>query len=79
LVKKTPYRENLWIAQTPQIFRFEIISQAYSQRKSQATDDATLVESLGYQVKVYPGSYQNIKVTTPEDLVLAEIILKRAP
>jgi 2-C-methyl-D-erythritol 4-phosphate cytidylyltransferase len=40
------------------------------------TDDATLVEQLGYRVKVYPGSDTNIKVTTPEDLALAEAILK---
>jgi 2-C-methyl-D-erythritol 4-phosphate cytidylyltransferase len=78
IIKETPSRENLWIAQTPQIFRFEILKQAYSQKRIQASDDATLVESLGYQVKVYPSSYQNIKVTTPEDLALAEIILRAA-
>ncbi len=75
-IQNTPRRENLWVAQTPQIFRFDIIREAYGQGKSEVTDDAALVEALGYKVRIYMGSYDNIKVTTPEDLALAETILK---
>ena len=75
-VADTPDRTSLWAAQTPQVFRFDIIARAY-RLESEATDDASLVERLGYQVKLYPGSYDNIKVTTPQDLELAELILKR--
>jgi len=62
--------------QTPQAFRCDIINEAYRKAKRDVTDDATLVENLGYKVKVYPGSHTNIKVTTPEDLYLAEAFLK---
>ncbi|MEW6033469.1 MAG: 2-C-methyl-D-erythritol 4-phosphate cytidylyltransferase [Chloroflexota bacterium] len=75
-VAETPRRDTLWAAQTPQVFRFDIISRAY-RSGGEATDDASLVERLGHQVKLYPGSYDNIKVTTPEDLALAEAILRR--
>ncbi len=77
LVQETPPRENLWMVQTPQVFRFDIIAEAYRQAKSDVTDDATLVERLGYGVKLYMGSYDNIKVTTPDDLTLAEILVKK--
>ena len=72
-IQDTP-RDSLWAAQTPQIFRFDIIREAYRQGRGEVTDDAALVEALGYKVKVYMGSYENIKVTTPEDLALAEVI-----
>jgi len=75
-VEETPLRQRLWAVQTPQVFRFDIISEAYRKAEGDVTDDATLVENLGYKVKVYPGSEANIKVTTPEDLVLAEAILR---
>jgi 2-C-methyl-D-erythritol 4-phosphate cytidylyltransferase len=75
-VLETPRRESLWMVQTPQIFRFDIVERAHQQAEGEVTDDATLVERLGYPVKVYMGSYDNIKVTTPQDLVLAEILLK---
>ncbi len=75
-VEETPERQRLWAAQTPQVFRFDIIDKAYRKAQREVTDDATLVEQLGYEVKVYPGSDANIKVTTPEDLALAEVILK---
>ena len=75
-VAETPPRQGLWAVQTPQVFRFDIIEEAYRQAQGDVTDDATLVENLGYRVKVYPGSYNNIKVTTPEDMALAEAILK---
>ncbi len=75
LVQQTPPRHNLWAVQTPQVFRFDIIAEAYHQAKQEVTDDATLVEQSGYRVKLYMGSYDNIKVTTPNDLVLAEWLL----
>lgn len=75
-VEETPLRHSLWTVQTPQVFRFDIIDEAHRKAQGEVTDDATLVEQLGYRVKVYPGSDTNIKVTTPEDLALAEAILK---
>jgi len=74
IVQGTPPRQNLWAVQTPQVFRFDIIAEAYRQTKYEVTDDARLVEQLGHQVKLYMGSYDNIKVTTPNDLVLAEAL-----
>jgi len=76
-VLKTPPRHNLWAVQTPQVFRFDIIAKAYQQAKGEVTDDATLVEQLGYKVKLYMGAYGNIKVTTPDDLVLAETLWQK--
>jgi 2-C-methyl-D-erythritol 4-phosphate cytidylyltransferase len=73
----TPPRENLWAVQTPQVFGFDIIAEAHRRAKDMATDDASLVERLGYKVKLYTGSYDNIKITTPSDLALAEILLER--
>ena len=73
-VRGTPPRQNLWAVQTPQVFRFDIIAEAYRQVKSEVTDDATLVEQLGYRVQLYMGSYDNIKVTTPDDLALAGVL-----
>jgi 2-C-methyl-D-erythritol 4-phosphate cytidylyltransferase len=75
-VQGTPPRRNLWLVQTPQVFRFDIIARAYRQVEDEVTDDATLVERLGYKVKLYMGSYDNIKITTKNDLALAEILLK---
>ena len=74
IVRETPPRSNLWAVQTPQVFRFDIINKAYRQVKAEVTDDASLVEQLGYKVKLYVGSYDNIKITTPDDLALAEIL-----
>ncbi|MFC1985139.1 2-C-methyl-D-erythritol 4-phosphate cytidylyltransferase [Chloroflexota bacterium] len=74
-VQGTPPRHNLWAVQTPQVFRFDIIAEAYRQAKYDVTDDARLVEQWGYRVKIYMGSYDNIKVTNPEDLALAEWML----
>ncbi len=75
-VKDTPPRDKLWAVQTPQVFRFDIISEAHRKTKANVTDDAGMVESLGHKVKVFRGSYTNIKVTTPEDLIIAEAIIK---
>lgn len=72
VVKKTLDRSKLWEIQTPQAFRKGLILKAYTRYgKIPATDDAMLVERLGNKVKVVPGSYNNIKITTPEDLIIA--------
>jgi 2-C-methyl-D-erythritol 4-phosphate cytidylyltransferase len=75
VIEETPNRESLWMAQTPQVFRWDIVSQAYREASFAVTDDAALVEGLGYEVKVYMGSYDNIKVTTPKDLALVELLM----
>ena len=74
VVQQTLPRGNLWAVQTPQVFRFDIITEAYRRVKAEVTDDASLVEQLDYKVKLYMGSYDNIKITTPDDLALAEIL-----
>ncbi len=73
-VLKTLNRSVLRAVQTPQVFRFDAIMKAYEKIEGEATDDAALVEQAGYRVKIYAGDYTNIKVTTPEDFLLAEII-----
>jgi 2-C-methyl-D-erythritol 4-phosphate cytidylyltransferase len=77
IVNQTPPRQNLWAVQTPQVFRADIINEAYLRANDDVTDDASLVEQLGYKVKLYPGSYDNIKITTPDDLALAEVLLRK--
>jgi 2-C-methyl-D-erythritol 4-phosphate cytidylyltransferase len=77
IVHQTPPRQNLWAVQTPQVFRTDIIARAYKQAKGEVTDDASLVEGLNHKVKLYMGSYDNIKITSPHDLALAEVLLKR--
>jgi 2-C-methyl-D-erythritol 4-phosphate cytidylyltransferase len=77
-VRLTLDREQLWFAQTPQVFRRAWMAEALGRadgRLSQFPDDAALVESAGFPVRVVPGDPLNIKVTTPEDLLLAEAIL----
>ena len=74
LIGETLQRDKLWTAQTPQIFSFDIITKAYENLAAEVTDDATAVERLGYKVQLYMGDYNNIKVTTTEDLALARII-----
>lgn len=79
-ITETVSREGLWEAQTPQVFRRELIEQAYAQRGGfNATDDAQLVERLGKPVTVVPGSPVNLKITTKEDQRLAEQALKALP
>lgn len=78
-VRKTLKRGNLWAIQTPQIFEYEKLWKAYGQamkRKIYATDDAALLERYGGRIRIVAGSYRNIKITTPEDLVIAEALLK---
>jgi len=74
LIGETLQRDRLWAAQTPQIFSFDVITKAYENLAAEVTDDAAAVEHLGYKVKLYMGDYNNIKVTTPEDLALARVI-----
>jgi len=76
IVSQTPPRHSLWQVQTPQVFRGDVITGAYRKANGTVTDDASLVEQLGGRVKLYMGSYDNIKVTTPEDLTLAELLLR---
>ena len=78
-VLKTLDRESLWQIQTPQTFRVSVIKEAYYRAAEDGfvgTDDASLVERLGVKVHILPGSYTNIKITTPEDLFLANLFLK---
>jgi 2-C-methyl-D-erythritol 4-phosphate cytidylyltransferase len=79
IVVNTPKRENLWHAQTPQSFRFGIIHAAHLSAEADGfigTDDASLIERTGGDVCIVQGDYRNIKITTPEDLLLAEAFLK---
>lgn len=80
MIKKTVDRKNLFLIQTPQVFKKEIILKAYAvayQEQYYGTDDSSLVERLGIPIKLVEGSYENIKITTPEDLLLAELIAKK--
>jgi 2-C-methyl-D-erythritol 4-phosphate cytidylyltransferase len=77
MVSETLDRDKLWEAQTPQVFKKELILAAYKKfSKNNVTDDATLVEKLGKQVEIVPGSYENIKITTVDDLLVANLIAK---
>ena len=77
MVCDTVDRSIIWQAQTPPVFKYEIITRAYKNAKSKATDDSKLVEDLGIKVKMVMGLYENIKITTPEDLIAAEAIIRR--
>jgi 2-C-methyl-D-erythritol 4-phosphate cytidylyltransferase len=76
IVNKTLPRPRLWAVQTPQVFRVDIIKEAYKRIREDVTDDASMVEQIGHKVKLYMGSYDNIKITTPHDLEIADLILK---
>lgn len=79
VVKKTLRREPLWAVQTPQVFLYDSIIKAYDMAMSEgfySTDDSALIERNGGRVKVITGSYENIKITTPEDIRIAEFLLK---
>jgi 2-C-methyl-D-erythritol 4-phosphate cytidylyltransferase len=76
-VLDTPDRQSLWAAQTPQVFGYDLLRDAHDRCVDDVTDDAMMVESLGRPVKMFLGSYENLKVTTPEDLILAEVFLKQ--
>ncbi|OGO14321.1 MAG: 2-C-methyl-D-erythritol 4-phosphate cytidylyltransferase [Chloroflexi bacterium RBG_16_48_7] len=76
MVKNTLDRDILWAVQTPQVFKFDIISRAHERIREDASDDASMVEKLGYKVKLYQGSYNNIKITTSEDITIARAIAR---
>ena len=79
-IQETVSRDGLWEAQTPQVFRRELLLEAHARREGfAATDDAQLVERIGHAVTVVPGSLINVKITTKEDLRLAEHALKALP
>lgn len=80
-IKDTPERSKVWLIQTPQSFRYETILEAYKKRAeaedNTVTDDAMVVEKYACQkIKLLMGDYRNIKITTPEDLVLARAFLE---
>ncbi len=77
IVVATPDRDTLRAVQTPQVFRTSIIRHAYAEIGEDVTDDAMLAERLGYAVRLCAGSYDNLKVTTPDDLLIAEAIALR--
>jgi 2-C-methyl-D-erythritol 4-phosphate cytidylyltransferase len=79
VVRDTPSRESIWLAQTPQAFRYGVIRAAHEIAEAEGflgTDDAMLVERLEKEVHIVMGDYRNIKITTPEDLILAEAFLR---
>lgn len=79
-ITETPDRSKLWLVQTPQAFNYDLLRKAHQKAKSEGyygTDDAMLIERLGTRVKMIEGSYENIKITTPEDLIIGEAILRR--
>ncbi|MCX5708875.1 MAG: 2-C-methyl-D-erythritol 4-phosphate cytidylyltransferase [Candidatus Omnitrophica bacterium] len=76
-VERTLDRDCLWEIQTPQVFRKNLLFKAYRKFKDvDVTDDAAMVEKLKKRVDLIKGSYDNIKITTPEDLIIAEAIIK---
>ena len=76
-VVETVDREGLWAAQTPQVFRTALLREAHESLDGDFTDDAAMVEASGGTVTLFMGSYDNVKVTTPEDLAVAEVVLAR--
>ncbi len=79
-IESTPERARVWNALTPQVFRAEIYrAAAYTAKKDKfmGTDDCSLVEPLGFKIKLVDCGYENIKITTPEDLLMAENILEK--
>lgn len=80
VVVETPDRERLWTVQTPQVFRADVLRDAHHRAVREGfegTDDASLVERAGGDVRVYEGPRDNIKITTPEDIAFAESVLAR--
>lgn len=75
-------REHLWLVQTPQAFRRDVLVEAHRRAREQGlvgTDDTSLAEAAGYRVRMVPGAYTNVKITTPEDLAFAEALLGGGP
>ncbi|MGC8578725.1 MAG: 2-C-methyl-D-erythritol 4-phosphate cytidylyltransferase [bacterium] len=79
LIVKTLDRKGLWLAQTPQVFKYEVLARAYKEYEKhpvEITDESGLVELLGIKVKIVPGSIFNIKITKKEDMMLAQLIAR---
>lgn len=81
MVESTPAREKVWLVQTPQAFRYSLIKESYESIRCKdmngITDDAMIVEQeSGVKVALVHGSYENLKITTPEDLIIAEAFLR---
>ena len=76
IVEDTPERARLWAAQTPQVFRYNLLLVAHRACQADVTDDAAMVEALGHSVSMFEGAYENIKVTTTGDLTIAEAFLR---
>ena len=89
IVRETLPRETLWAVQTPQVFAYRLIRNAYDRLLAETagdptvmesiTDDASVLEMAGGEVHLFPGDHRNIKLTTPEDLLIAELFLKERP
>jgi 2-C-methyl-D-erythritol 4-phosphate cytidylyltransferase len=75
-IQSTEERAQLWLAQTPQMFRAGLLAQALARAKGSPTDEAAAVEQLGLKPRVVCGSRENLKVTWPEDVAIAEAILR---
>ncbi|MDU5923059.1 MAG: 2-C-methyl-D-erythritol 4-phosphate cytidylyltransferase, partial [Finegoldia magna] len=79
-VVNTPNRSHLYMAQTPQVFKYKSIKDAYKlvfDEKINVTDDSSLLEIVGKKVKIIKGDYSNIKITTQEDLLFGELIARK--
>jgi len=76
-ISSTPVRSSFWAAQTPQCYRHEFLEEALQRfaHEKDATDESQLVEKAGHKVKIVPSTYENFKITTPEDLTMAEALL----
>ncbi|GKV55141.1 2-C-methyl-D-erythritol 4-phosphate cytidylyltransferase [Sporosarcina sp. NCCP-2222] len=80
IVEETVDRDRLWIIQTPQAFRYELLAEASEKAEAEGflgTDESMLVERLGHPIRVVESTYDNVKMTTKEDLVFGEIFLSR--
>jgi 2-C-methyl-D-erythritol 4-phosphate cytidylyltransferase len=80
IIKSTPERKQLWAAQTPQGFDVKLLKQCHAEGVRQGwevTDDAALFEKCGMEVRIVPGEETNLKITTPQDLAIAEFILSQ--
>lgn len=81
-IEETPLRSRVWNVQTPQIFRYDLIRKAYDRMqdfdRTGITDDAMILETMGgSKIRMFTGSYENIKITTPEDFLLAETYIRK--
>jgi 2-C-methyl-D-erythritol 4-phosphate cytidylyltransferase len=82
MVESTPPRNKVWMIQTPQAFCYSLIRNAYDKLMKETlpsiTDDAMVLEQMGgHSIKLIEGSYENIKITTPEDIQLAQLFLSK--